>query len=156
MEQKEFNNTELRSERVRKIIDKTPPHLVYMGTTIITIITVILAMAIYRIPYPITIEADAEIVEENKAQILVPYKFLYLFNEQRTAYITIEGYENESYLCKITHHDDKLFHMDNGNYFIATAVVYTTGRNANLLQKHMKAEATIVISNKTLWQHVTG
>ncbi len=156
MEQKEFNNTELRSEKVRNIIDKTPPHLVYVGTTIITIIIAMLAMAIYRLPYPISIEADAEIIGENKVRILVPYKFLYLFNEQRTAYITIEGYENETYRCKITHHDNKLLHMDDGNYFIATAVVYTTRRNACLPQKHMKAEATIVISNKTLWQHVTG
>ena len=59
MEQKEFNNIELRSEKVRNVIGKVPPRLVSLGTIIITIIVIALGVAFYKIPYPISIEANA-------------------------------------------------------------------------------------------------
>ena len=55
MEQKEneLDNIELRSEKVRNIIGKVPPRLVSIGTVIITIIVLILAIVFYKIIYPI-------------------------------------------------------------------------------------------------------
>ena len=38
MEQKESDNIELRSEKVRNVIGKVPPRLVSLGTVVITII----------------------------------------------------------------------------------------------------------------------
>ena len=60
MEQKEreSENIELRSEKVRNVIGKVPPRLVSLGTVIITIIVLALAVAFYKIPYPISIEAN--------------------------------------------------------------------------------------------------
>ena len=54
MEQKkkESDNIELRSEKVRNVIGKVPPRLVSLGTIIITIIVLALAVAFYKIPYP--------------------------------------------------------------------------------------------------------
>ena len=51
MEQKEreSDNIELRSEKVRNIIGKVPPRLVTFGTVVITIIVLALAVAFYFI-----------------------------------------------------------------------------------------------------------
>ena len=43
MEQKESDNIELRSEKVRNVIGKVPPRLVSLGTVVITIIVLALA-----------------------------------------------------------------------------------------------------------------
>lgn len=47
--EKEWDNIELRSEKVRNIIDKVPPRIVSMGTVVITIIVLTLAVVFYRI-----------------------------------------------------------------------------------------------------------
>ncbi len=44
MEQKEFDNKELKSEKVRRVIGDVPPFIVRMGTVIITIIVIVLAV----------------------------------------------------------------------------------------------------------------
>ena len=63
MEQKEreSENIELRSEKVRNVIGKVPPRLVSLGTVVITIIVLALAVAFYKIPYPISIDANGEV-----------------------------------------------------------------------------------------------
>ena len=80
MEQKEreSENIELRSEKVRNVIGKVPPRLVSLGTVIITIIVLALAVAFYKIPYPISIEANGEVVNQRTMQVFVPYKYLSL------------------------------------------------------------------------------
>ena len=42
--EKEIDNIELRSEKVRNVIGKVPPRLVSLGTVIITIIVIALAI----------------------------------------------------------------------------------------------------------------
>ena len=51
--EKETDNIELRSEKVRNVIGKVPPRLVSLGTVVITIIVLALAVAFYKTPYPI-------------------------------------------------------------------------------------------------------
>ena len=41
-------------------------------------------------------------------------------------------------------------------YFMAIATVSTQGQNTPILQKYMKADVRIIVSNKTLWQQVFG
>lgn len=157
MEQKEFDNIELRSEKVRNVIGKVPPRLVSLGTVIITIIVLALAVAFYKIPYPISIEANGEVINQRTIQVFVPYKYLYLFNEQRTAHVSFEGYDNISYQFDVTSHSTKLVHKEDGNYFVAIATINTQGNSRkSVLQKYMKADIRIIISNKTLWQQVFG
>ena len=65
MEEKESDdNIELRSEKVRNVIGKVPPRLVSLGTIVITIIVLALAVAFYKIPYPISIEANGEVFNQ--------------------------------------------------------------------------------------------
>lgn len=47
--EKELDNIELRSEKVRNIIGKVPPRLVSLGTVVITIIIIALAVAFYLV-----------------------------------------------------------------------------------------------------------
>ena len=89
-------------------------------------------------------------------QVFVPYKYLYLFDESRSAHVSFEGNDNASYHCNIISHNAKLIHREDGNYFMATATVSTQGQNIPILQKYMKADVRIIVSNKTLWQQVFG
>lgn len=156
MEQKVSDNIELRSEKVRNVIGKVPPRLVSLGTVLITVIVLALALAFYKIPYPISIEATGEVINQRTVQVFVPYKYLYLFDEPRTAHVSFEGNDDASYSCNVINHNAKLIHREEGNYFMAIATVSTQGRNTPVLQKYMKADVRVIISNQTLWQQVFG
>ena len=157
MEEKESDdNIELRSEKVRNVIGKVPPRLVSLGTVLITVIVLALALAFYKIPYPISIEATGEVINQRTVQVFVPYKYLYLFDEPRTAHVSFEGNDDASYSCNVISHNAKLIHREEGNYFMAIATVSTQGRNTPVLQKYMKADVRVIISNQTLWQQVFG
>ena len=154
--EKESDNIELRSEKVRNVIGKVPPRLVSLGTVVITIIVLALAVAFYKTPYPISIEANGEVINQRTVQVFVPYKHLYLFDEPRTAHVSFEGNDNASYNCDITSHKARLIHREDGNYFMVIATVSTQGQKSPVLQKYMKADVRIIVSNKTLWQQVFG
>ena len=156
MEQKVSDNIELRSEKVRNVIGKVPPRLVSLGTVLITVIVLALALAFYKIPYPISIEATGEVINQRTVQVFVPYKYLYLFDEPRTAHVSFEGNDDASYSCNVISHNAKLIHREESNYFMAIATVSTQGRNTPVLQKYMKADVRVIISNQTLWQQVFG
>ena len=156
MEQKVSDNIELRSEKVRNVIGKVPPRLVSLGTVLITVIVLALALAFYKIPYPIYIEDTGEVINQRTVQVFVPYKYLYLFDEPRTAHVSFEGNDDASYSCNVISHNAKLIHREEGNYFMAIATVSTQGRNTPVLQKYMKADVRVIISNQTLWQQVFG
>ena len=110
-----IDNIELRSEKVRNVIGKVPPRLVSLGTIIITIIVLALAVAFYKIPYPISIEANGEVINQGTVQVFVPYKYLYLFDEPRMAHVSFEGSNNASYNCDIIRHNAELIHREDGN-----------------------------------------
>lgn len=49
---KTYDEMELRSEKVRKIIGTIPSTLVYWGISIIVFITIILTLVVTLVPYP--------------------------------------------------------------------------------------------------------
>ena len=138
---------------MRHIIGQVPPALVRTGTMIITLVVIALAVASYTIRYPITIEAQGKVTSNDTVELLVPYKYLYLFDEPRTARITLEGQDNDDapIVCSITNHNDKLLVVDGNHYFTAKTRIRSNGSNA---QPELKVSARIVISDKTLWQQV--
>jgi len=149
----DIDNIELRSEKVRHIIGQVPPSLVRTGTMVITLVVIALAIAFYTIRYPITIEAQGKVITNDTVELLIPYKYLYLFDEPRTARITLEGQDNDDapIVCSITNHNDKLLVVDGNHYFTAKTRIRSNGSNA---QPELKVSARIVISDKTLWQQV--
>ena len=149
----DIDNIELRSEKVRHIVGQVPPSLVRTGTMVITLVVIALAIAFYTIRYPITIEAQGKVITNDTVELLIPYKYLYLFDEPRTARITLEGQDNDDapIVCSITNHNDKLLVVDGNHYFTAKTRIRSNGSNA---QPELKVSARIVISDKTLWQQV--
>ena len=149
----DIDNIELRSEKVRHIIGQVPPDLVRTGTLIITLVVIALAVAFYTIRYPITIEAQGKVMRNDSIELLVPYKYLYLFDEPRTARITLEGQDDDvaPIVCPITSHNDKLLVVGENHYFTAKTRIRSNGSN---VQPGLKVSARIVISDKTLWQQV--
>lgn len=153
MEEKEFDNIELRSEKVRHIIGIVPPRLVRMGTVVITLVVVFLAVAAYTIHYPISIEAQGEVGEKHTLIVRVPYKYLYLFNEPRGARVSFEGRDSSEppSVYPVSCHDNGLLRMDGRNYFVAKGDI---GCDSSKVQVGQKADVHIVVSDKTLWQQV--
>ena len=149
----ETDNIELRSEKVRHIIGQVPLALVRTGTLIITLVVIALVIAFYTIRYPITIEVQGKVTSNDSVELLVPYKYLYLFDAPRTARITLEGQDNDDapIVCPITSHNDKLLIVGGNHYFTAKTHIRSNGSNS---QPGLKVSARIVISDKTLWQQV--
>lgn len=150
----ETDNIELRSEKVRHIIGQVPPALVRTGTMVITLVIIALAIAFYTIRYPITIEAQGKVTSNDSVELLVPYKYLYLFNAPRTARITLEGQDNDNapIVCSVTSHNDKLLVVYGNHYFTAKTNIRSNGSN---VQPGLNVSAHIVISDKTLWQQIS-
>ncbi len=149
----DIDNIELRSEKVRHIIGQVPPALVRTGTMVITLVIIVLAVAFYTIRYPITIEAQGKVTRSDSVELLVPYKYLYLFDEPRMARITIEGQDNDvaSIVCPVTSHNDKLLIIDGNHYFTAKTHIRSNGSN---VQPGLNVSARIVVSDQTLWQQI--
>ena len=117
------------------------------------IVVIALVVAFYTIRYPITIEAQGKVTSNDSAELLVPYKYLYLFDEPRTARISLEGQENDDapIVCSITSHNDKLHTIAGNHYFTAKAPI----RGCRIsVQPGLNVSARIVVSDKTLWQQV--
>ncbi len=150
----DIDNIELRSEKVRHIIGQVPPALVRTGTMVITLIVIALAVAFYTIHYPITIEAQGMVTRNDSVELLVPYKYLYLFDEPRTACITLEGQDEDTapIVCSVTSHNENLLIVDGNHYFTAKTHIRSNGSN---VQPGLKVSARIVVSDKTLWQQVS-
>ena len=74
-------------------------------------------------------EANGEVINQRTVQVFVPYKYLYLFDEPRTAHVSFEGSNNASYNCDIISHNAKLIHREDGNYFMAIATMCTQEQN---------------------------
>ena len=149
----ETDNIELRSEKVRHIIGQVPPALVRTGTMVITLVVIALAVAFYIIRYPITIEAQGKVTRNDSVELLVPYKYLYLFDESRTARITIEGQAEDAapIVCPITSHNENLLIVDGNHYFTAKTYIRSNGTS---VQPGLNVLARIVVSDKTLWQQI--
>ena len=147
------DNIELRSEKVRHIIGQVPPALVRTGTMVITLVVIALAVAFYIIRYPITIEVQGKVSNNDSIEILVPYKYLYLFDEPRMACITIEGQDEDTapIMCPITSHSENLLIVDGNHYFTAKTYIRSNGSS---VQPGLNVSARIVVSDKTLWQQV--
>ena len=150
---KDIDNIELRSEKVRHIIGQVPPALVRTGTMVITLVVIALALAFYTIRYPITIEAQGKVTSNDSVELLVPYKYLYLFDEPRTARLTLEGQDNDDapIVCSITSHNENLLIVDGNHYFTAKTHIRSNGSNS---QPGLNVSVRIVVSDKTLWQQI--
>lgn len=86
MEDKDYDKIELRSDKVRRIIGRVPPRLVRTGTAVIAVAMTALLFAAATVHFPITVEAHGGVVDGG-LKVEVPYRFLYLFDRPRVAWV---------------------------------------------------------------------
>lgn len=76
----DYENIELRSEKVRNIIGKVPSELVRGGTGFIAVILLLLVLAASFIPYPENIKANVNVTavdyDDVIAEALIPYRYI--------------------------------------------------------------------------------
>jgi hypothetical protein len=148
------DNIELRSEKVRKVIGKIPPFLIRIGTAIITLIMIAFALAFYTIPYPISLNVEGTVDKNMRLNINVPYKDLYLFQKPRIANVVYEGIENPPICYHVSSYSPKLVHYKGENWFIAKVRISNSIICGIRIRPQMKADVSIVVSDKTLWQQI--
>lgn len=138
---------ELRSEETRHFMNDIPPILTRIGTVLIVLIIIALGIAAYKIPYPISIEVEGTVKNKYKLEFFVPPKYLYILDEEKTAFVTFEGSKQECQIL-LRSTNSNLLRKNNKNYFVVYAPV-----NGDLkIYAQQKVHARIIIENKTLWQ----
>ncbi|MBR6455564.1 MAG: HlyD family efflux transporter periplasmic adaptor subunit [Prevotella sp.] len=151
---------ELRSENLRNFIGQVPPILTRIGTAIVSVLFIALCFAAYKIPYPFTVEAQGIVLksgnstDELSIRLSIPYKNYSHLQKNLELTATLEGVDNMAIVGKIDSISDKIVTQDGDNYFYAYSRLKKEIAAAHRLQPNMKATATIVIDNKTVWQRV--
>lgn len=88
---------ELRSEKVRHIMDEIPSWIVRYGITVITIVIFGLLVGAYFIPYPETISTKIQMINANQGTMAIPYKYVNTIEKGMMDNIEFEGYDAEIY-----------------------------------------------------------
>ena len=101
MRMAEYDNIELRSEKVQEIIGKAPGGIVRDGIGMLTTVLVCLALVACFIPYPenVTVSVFVTQVDERYVEVtaLVPYRFITKVHKGMSADIEFEGYASSEY-----------------------------------------------------------
>lgn len=94
--EKDYEQIELRSEKVRNIIGRIPPLLIRSGITLITLLVAGLAVAVCFIPYPENIKGKMEVTTDNRSETaimaFIPYTEITRIKENMPVRIKMEGY----------------------------------------------------------------
>lgn len=83
----EYDNIELRSEKVRNIISKVPSELVTGGTVYIALLLMMLFVAAMLIPYPENIRAVTIVTSVDRRSIqadaYIPFRYVNRIKEEQ-------------------------------------------------------------------------
>lgn len=93
---KNYEQIELRSEKVRNIIGRIPPLLIRSGITLIALLITGLAVAACFIPFPENVKGKVEVAINSHSEIeitaFIPYTEIARIKEGMPASIEMEGY----------------------------------------------------------------
>lgn len=149
----ENRDIELRSERVRKIIGQVPPVLVRSGIGVISVIVALLLATAAFVPYPETVVSDIRLIDSRDGQMFatgeLPYSCITQINVGMKAEIELEGYDSREYAYRqavVIAVSRKVISRDGRNYFDFTLSM----DGLPFMQKGMKGEAFVILSEKTL------
>lgn len=152
----ELDKIELRSEKIRSIIGKKPHHVIRYGMIVMSIVLMGLFFAAYYIPYPENLKAGAIALGSDKARVLIPYSYLNVINVGTSVEVEFEGFQANQYGYKhgtVISISDDVVVIDDINYFVA---VITVSEENYTVKEDMKGTASILISDKTVLQHLFG
>lgn len=153
----DIDNIELRSEKTRQVIGNMPKGIVRYGTTVISLIIIVLLVVSYFVPYPENLQTDAT-VEINtdghvKVCAYVPYSNINTIHEGMSTQIEFEGYPSADYgyvSATISHIDKNVQNINGQNYF--KVYLNSQSNNTIALFEGMNGTANILISNKSVLQ----
>lgn len=146
----EYKNIELRSENTRQFLGKIPPRIVRLSTVVISLILLGFLLICSIVHFPISIETQGIAVHPDTLRIYIPYRYLHLFDEPRSAQVCMEGGVNPIYKLPLYSIDSELCKNKDGNYFTALILI---GKAKPKMQKGQKAEAEIIIEDHTILQY---
>ncbi|RGN31393.1 HlyD family secretion protein [Bacteroides oleiciplenus] len=152
-----MENIELRSENIRKIIERIPPTLIRSGIGIITLIFVLLLAAAAFVPYPETLEGEVTIEENDNentyAKGLLPYTFITQVKKDMSVEIELEGFNAREYGYQhgiISYVSPEVITNNKKNYFAFIIIL----KENPFIQKGMKGYVSVILSNKTLLERI--
>lgn len=152
-----MENIELRSENIRKIIERIPPTLIRSGIGIITLIFVLLLAAAAFVPYPETLEGEVTIEENDNentyAKGLLPYASITQVKKDMSVEIELEGFNAREYGYQhgiISYVSPEVITNNKKNYFAFIIIL----KENPFMQKGMKGYVSVILSNKTLLERI--
>lgn len=156
----DFDNIELRSEKVRNIIGKVPPGIIRTGITDITLILLVLILAAFFVPYPESVKASVVMTETNEtdihARLFIPYRYITKIKKGMTVEMEMEGYEASQHgytKGRIERCNDTVA-VVNGNNCFLVEVMPDVRHTHYPLYKGMKGTASILVSDKSIARHI--
>lgn len=164
-----FDNIELRSEKVRNIIGLIPPVIFRIGILIISVILVVVFIAALVLKYPESVTTNIVIKESIKGQDTIfiaeaqlPYKYLTTVNSTQKVTITIEGYNKDEWgyirgaIDQII--EEPIIGLDKKNYFAVNIRLIDTGITSLdkkiHLYNNLQGDAVFLISEKTFFNYM--
>lgn len=155
----DYENIELRSEKVRNIIGKVPPELVREGTGFIAVILLALALAAFFIPYPENIKTKVIVTSAAgnniNAEAFIPYQYIYKIKKDMKVHVEMEGYTANKYGYRdgiIKETEDNVIIINGEHYFRTILEIKSPSRYT--IKKDMNGFAFILLSDKTIFQYI--
>lgn len=150
----DIDNIELRSEKTRQVIGNMPKGIVRYGTTVISLIIIVLLVVSYFVPYPESLKSTV-MVKSTDDEIFIcayiPYSHINSVREGMRAKIEFEGYPASEYghcTATIRQIDKKVHHYDGANYFVVSLVIDDS--KGIQIYYGMSGTANILISNQSI------
>lgn len=145
---------EIRSEKVRNFIGDIPPMFVRLGTLMVFGILVLFLVVTYNVRYPFVIKVTGIVKDGNTIEVFVPYNCRSFVRDSLNVNVTVEGWHDNITHFVVMHVDDEVVVKEGSNYFIAYANMVVDSSFTPSLQKGLKVDASIIISNYTFWNYI--
>lgn len=158
--EKNYEQIELRSEKVRNIIGRIPPLLIRSGITLIALLVTALAAATCFIPYPENVKGKVEVTTNRKSEMevtgFIPYTQITRIKENMPVHIEMDGYDARTYgylkgRVKTIH--KKVVKKEGKNYF-PVDIKLDNAVDYHKIEEGMKGTVTILVSDRSLMQYL--
>lgn len=150
----DIDNIELRSKKTRQVIGNMPKGIVRYGTTVISLIIIVLLVVSYFVPYPENLKSTV-MVKSTDDEILIcayiPYSHINTVREGMCVEIEFEGYSASEYgYCTaiIKQVDKRVHHYNEANYFLVSLEIDDSKEIQIYLG--MSGTANILISSQSI------
>lgn len=150
----DIDNIELRSEKTRQVIGNMPKGIVRYGTSVISLIIIMLLAVSYFVPYPENLKSTIVVTstdDEILIRAYIPYSHINSVREGMCAEIEFEGYPAFEYghcTAIIKQIDKKVHNYNDANYFIAYLII--KDNKGVIIYPDMTGMANILISNQCI------